>query len=770
MAKTHLLGYPRIGAARELKFAVEAYWQGEIDLEALEQKGRELRVRHWRQQQLAGIDLLACNDFSYYDHMLDMSCVLGHVPERFGFSGERIDIDMMFRMARGKAHQAEETAYLACEMTKWFDTNYHYIVPEFSPNQTFHLASDKPVAEFIEARDLGYHTKPVLVGPVTYLALGKISSETDQEFNRYSLIDRLIPVYKQLLQGLAQEGAEWVQLDEPVLALDLEPEALEALKQVYTALAEASDSLPKLMVATYFGPLHENLKVLTGLPVQGIHLDLVRAKDEVLANLAELPDDKVISVGIVDGRNVWRNHLNDSRDLIEQLKQHVPLDRLWIAPSCSLLHVPVSLASATLKDEELAEWLAYAEEKLGELKLLVDAANGQADDAAFAANASLQQRRSSHARVRSPDVRRRCNSIVEQDAERHLPYASRVTAQRGKLQLPFLPTTTIGSLPQTSELRRARAKFRKGEMDASDYNALIETMTRDAINKQNELNIDVLVHGEFERNDMVQYFGEKLQGMAIVPNAWVQSYGSRCVNAPVIYGDVSRPEPMTVHWSTFAKNLTQKPMKGMLTGPITMLKWSFVRDDQPLADTAIQIAMALRDEVNDLERQGIHVIQVDEPAFREAMPLKRELWNAYFKWASQAFRLSTSGVKDETQIHTHMCYSEFNEIIEGIASLDADVISIETSRSRMELLDAFVEYDYPNEIGPGVYDIHSPRIPSVEEMVDMLEKACKVIAPDRLWINPDCGLKTRRWEEVMPALANMVEAAQIMRKRIEERQ
>jgi 5-methyltetrahydropteroyltriglutamate--homocysteine methyltransferase len=651
------------------------------------------------------------------------------------------------------------------EMTKWFDTNYHYIVPEFTEGTTFRLASTKPVDEFNEAKELGIHTRPVLLGPVSFLLLGKARQEG---LNPLDLLDGLLAVYEQVLRQLAEAGADWVQIDEPCLAGDLAEDARGAFGRAYQRLADASDRL-KLLVATYFCDLRENLPVAASLPVDALHVDLVRGAGSLPAVLEAIPPSMTLSMGVVDGRNIWKTDLGAAGKLVSQAIDALGSDRVMIAPSCSLLHSPVDLSAETDLDEELRSWLAFAAQKVEELALLAQSLRPDAEDTvteALAANAKALADRKASPRIHRPEVKQRADDVDESMLRRHSPFALRRDAQHEALKLPLLPTTTIGSFPQTREVRANRAAFKKGNISRTDYEDFCRAEIERTVRLQEKLGLDVLVHGESERNDMVEYFGEQLEGFAHTANGWVQSYGSRCVKPPIIYGDVLRPEPMTVEWSHYAQSLTDKPMKGMLTGPITILQWSFVRDDQPRSETCRQIALAIRDEVTDLEKAGIGVIQIDEPALKEGQPLRAADGPDYLRWAVDCFRLSASGVKDATQIHTHMCYAEFNDIIEAIAELDADVISIESSRSQMDLLDAFADFQYPNEVGPGVYDIHSPRIPATAEMVALLEKAADVLPVEKLWVNPDCGLKTRRWDQVEPALKNMVEAAEEMRSRV----
>ena len=762
------LGFPRIGAKRELKRALEGYWAGTIDRAELESVGKRLRREHWELQRDAGIDQIPSNDFSYYDQVLDTCAMVGAVPSRYEFDGATIDLDLYFAMARGSHDVGARKDVTAMEMTKWFDTNYHYIVPEFTAQQTFGLSWTKAVDEFTEAKQMGIETRPVLLGPVSFLLLGKMrdggTAVTD-------LLDKLLPVYEEVLGRLAAAGAVWVQIDEPCLVLDLDTAAQEALKQAWARLgAAARDGGLKLMLTSYFGELGPNLLLAAGLGADGLHIDLVRGADQLDDVLAKLPAKTVLSMGVVDGRNVWVNDMARSLELLDRAKAAVGGDRIVIAPSCSLLHVPIDLGREKVLDAQIAQWLCFARQKLDEISVLRRAVRDGRDAAAapLAQNAKRLQDRRESDKVHRADVRKRVESLGPDDDRRQSPYSQRKLVQRQKLGLPPFPTTTIGSFPQTSEVRSMRASRRKGEITVEEYDGFLEAEIERAIRFQEEIGLDVLVHGEAERNDMVQYFAEQLDGYVFTEHGWVQSYGSRYVRPPIIFGDVRRPKPMTVRWSRYAASKTDKPIKGMLTGPITMLQWSFVRDDQPRRDTARQIALAIRDEVCDLEEAGVSVVQIDEPAIREGLPLRRADWAAYLEWSVQCFRLTASGVRDETQIHTHMCYSEFNDMIEAIGDMDADVISIESSRSQMELLDAFESYRYPNEIGPGVYDIHSPRIPSTLEMQELLHLAMKRLSPDQIWVNPDCGLKTRHWDEVRPALANMVKAARAVRAELAE--
>ncbi|WP_339934224.1 5-methyltetrahydropteroyltriglutamate--homocysteine S-methyltransferase [Vreelandella glaciei] len=763
MTVSHILGYPRIGAQRELKKATEAYWKGESTRSELERTGRELRLRHWQAQQDAGLDFVSVGDFAFYDQVLNVSVALGAVPTRFNaqheVAGGDIDLDTTFRMARGRAPSGEPAA--ACEMTKYFDTNYHYLVPELHEGQTFTLASNRLFDEVDEALRAGFTPKVTLTGPLTWLWLGKTKGG---DFDRLTLLDSVLNVYGEILARLATQGIEWVQLDEPALVQDLPLNWQQAYERAYHRLQSAP---LKLLLATYFGGLGDNLSLATRLPVAGLHIDAVRAPQQVESVIDRLGPHQVLSIGFVDGRNIWRADLAALRERLLPLKVRLG-QRLWLAPSCSLLHVPVDLAQETELGEELVSWLAFAQQKLAEvvtLARLIDNRTTPDDEQRLdEATRALDARRES-TRIHQTVVSERLAAISPADSQRQAPYSVRADAQRRALKLPLFPTTTIGSFPQTDEIRAARRAFKAGELSSADYEARMQDEIAYAVERQEALDIDVPVHGEAERNDMVEYFGEQLEGFAFTRFGWVQSYGSRCVKPPVIFGDVSRPTPMTVRWSQYAQTLTSKPMKGMLTGPVTILQWSFVRDDQPRETTCRQIALALRDEVLDLEKAGINVIQIDEPALREGLPLRQHEWQVYLDWAVESFQLSAAGVANTTQIHTHMCYSEFNDIIGAIAALDADVITIETSRSDMHLLDAFQDFAYPNEIGPGVYDIHTPNIPEVSWMVDLMEKALEKIPAERLWINPDCGLKTRGWAEVEPALANMVEAAKVLRQR-----
>ena len=760
--RTNILGYPRIGVNRELKKAEEAYWAGKITKQELLDTAAQIRKENWQLQKEAGIDLIPSNDFSFYDQTLDLSLSVGAIPQRYDALKDDL-LELYFAMAHG--YQKDGIDVTAMEMTKWFDTNYHYIVPEFTRDQQFSLTYNKAAHEFEEALGLGIKTKPVLVGPVTYLLLGK---EKETGFNRIDLIDRLLPVYIQILKELESLGAEYVQIDEPSLCTDLNDEVKEVYRKAFAQIRKATRL--KIILTSYFGPLADNAALAAGLGADILHIDLVRAPEQVSSIAALLPNDISLSLGVVDGRNIWKNDFRQSLDIIEKAKEKLESNRLLVSTSCSLLHSPIDLDAET--DErtlpaEVKRWLSFARQKVSEVVTLADLADGKGSYAAQKAlhenKADIQDRRTS-ALTNNADVKRRLEAVTPDFAKRKSPFAERILEQRKSLRLPLYPTTTIGSFPQTTEVRSWRSKFKKGELSKDQYIGLLKGEIEKTIRIQEEIGLDVLVHGESERNDMVEYFGEQLSGFAFTRNGWVQSYGSRCVKPPVIYGDVSRPHAMTVDWAVFAQSLTDKPVKGMLTGPVTILQWSFVRNDQPRALTMKQIALAIRDEVVDLEKAGISVIQIDEPAIREGLPLRKADRDEYLDKAVEAFRISASGVKDSTQIHTHMCYSQFNDIIRHIALMDADVITIECARSQMNLLGAFAEFKYPNEIGPGVYDIHSPRVPSVQEMVELLQKASKVISPAQLWVNPDCGLKTRGWTETEASLRNMVQAARLLRK------
>jgi 5-methyltetrahydropteroyltriglutamate--homocysteine methyltransferase len=764
-----ILGYPRIGPRRELKVAQERYWSGKSDRATLLATAADLRARTWARQVALGVDHVPSNDFSFYDHVLDTSAMVGAIPAIYGWKGGPVDLDTYFAMARGAQGDAHAECGHGCnhkavdvpaaEMTKWFDTNYHYLVPEFSSGRAFALSSTKVIDEYLEAKAQGVATRPVLLGPVTFLKLGKSHGEG---LHRHELLRALLPVYVEVLKRLAAAGATWVQIDEPCLVLDIAAEDQALLAEAYAALAKAVPGI-KLMLTTYFGALGDNLDTVLALPVAGLQVDLVRAPAQLDAVLAKARPDLVLSLGIIDGRNVWRADLDA---ILARLEPVVKSGRqIVLAPSCSLLHTPIDLAQETALDTDVRTWLAFAVQKIEELVTLARALNeGRASvaEALAAATAAAASRKTSP-KIHDQAVATRLAQVTATMAQRHAAFPERRKQQAGQLGLPAFPTTTIGSFPQTEEVRKARSAHGKGTLSDGDYETFLREEAARTVRWQEKIGLDVLVHGEFERNDMVQYFGEQLAGFAFTKHGWVQSYGSRCVRPPILFGDVSRPKPMTVAWWSYAQSLTGKPMKGMLTGPVTILNWSFVRDDVTRELACRQTALAIRDEVLDLEKAGAKIIQIDEAALREGLPLRRGDWDAYLAWAVESFRLAASGVADRTQIHTHMCYSEFNDIIAAIGHMDADVISIETARSKMELLGAFTDYRYPAEIGPGVYDIHSPRVPPVEEMTELLSVARTRLAPDQIWVNPDCGLKTRKWPETEAALVNMVAAAQAAR-------
>jgi len=761
MAVAHNLGFPRIGADRELKKALEAYWKGELNEQGLRLVGRQLRAKHWQAQADAGIQLLPVGDFAWYDQVLTHSLMFGVVPQRFRPADGQPTLDTLFAMARGVTNSCCGGGQ-AQEMTKWFDTNYHYLVPEFTVDQQFQLSWSQLFEEVEEAQALGHTIKPVLVGPLTYLWLGKLKGEAAEHFDKLELLERLLPVYGEVLDRLAAQGVEWVQIDEPILALDLPQDWKNAFERAYNLLQRAP---LKKLVATYFGGLEDNLSLAAALPLDGLHIDLVRAPEQYPLILDWLPTYKVLSLGLVNGRNVWRCDLEKALEVARHAAERLG-DRLWLAPSCSLLHSPVDLEREDRLDHELKGWLAFAVQKCAEVATLARAINEPTNEdvvVELARSRAVQAARQHSPRIHKPQVQARLNAIEPQDSQRTSVFAARIEQQRARLDLPAFPTTTIGSFPQTPAIRLARQAYKQGRLSLGDYTEAMQAEIRHAVAVQEQIGLDVLVHGEAERNDMVEYFAEQLDGYAFTRFGWVQSYGSRCVKPAVIYGDLSRPQPMTVDWIRYAQQQTDRVMKGMLTGPVTMLMWSFAREDVSREVQARQLALAIRDEVCDLEAAGIRIVQIDEAAFREGLPLRRAQWQHYLDWAVEAFRLCASGVRDETQIHTHMCYSEFNDVIESIAAMDADVITIETSRSQMELLEAFRAFDYPNDIGPGVYDIHSPRVPDTVEMVQLLEKAAECIPAERLWVNPDCGLKTRAWPETEAALVNMVAAARQLR-------
>ncbi len=755
MVTTHSLGFPRIGRKRELKFALEKYWKGEISEQALLESATELRTQHWQDQ--AALDWIPAGDFSLYDHVLDTSFMVGNIPMRVsGLSGSAID--NYFRVARGRSvsDDSASSCVHAGEMTKWFDTNYHYIVPEFEKNTRFSLNSNHLLEQIQQARQTHHQVKPVILGPVTYLWLGKSKDGTD----KLDLLDDLLNTYAQLLHELEKLGIEWIQIDEPILVMELAPEWKHALRKAYYQLQATSI---KLLLTTYFGQLQDNLQLACELPVDGLHLDAITAKDEVDKVIDWLPTHKILSLGVINGRNIWKTDLSATLDWMEPIAARLQ-DRFWLAPSCSLLHVPVDLDNEQRLDADIQSWLAFAVQKLNEVEVLAKALNHGRESVAeiLQENSAAITSRKQSKRVHQAAVKARVLEINEAMGTRQSPYHQRTVVQREKFQLPLFPTTTIGSFPQTQEIRQTRHDYREGKLTESEYRQAMQNEIARCVQEQETLGLDVLVHGEPERNDMVEYFGEQLFGYAFTQFGWVQSYGSRCVKPPIIFGDISQSQAITTEWIQYAQSLTRKPMKGMLTGPVTMLNWSFVRDDQSRAETCVQLALAIRDEVLALEQAGIRIIQIDEAALREGLPLRKSQWSTYLDWAIRAFRITANGVKDETQIHTHMCYSEFNDIMEAIAQMDADVITIETSRSDMELLDAFDQFQYPNEIGPGVYDIHSPNIPSVDSIINLMEKAAQRIPTERLWVNPDCGLKTRNWEEVKPALRNMIAASRYL--------
>jgi 5-methyltetrahydropteroyltriglutamate--homocysteine methyltransferase len=758
MVRTAILGYPRIGPARELKKSLEQFWSSRNDQRSLLEEAAKIRSRHWKLQKEAGIDFIPSGDFSLYDHMLDTAGMLGAIPPRYEELSRENELQGYFAMARG----SQRANVLALEMTKWFDTNYHYMVPEIAPDQQFRLAGRQVIDHYQEARAVGVDSRPVLVGPVTFLSLAK---GTDPSADPLSRLDAVLPVYEEVLGQLVSLGASWIQMDEPILVTDLSSPQKDALKRAYTRLAGATRA--SLMLTTYFGELAENLGMVMDLPVAGLHIDLVRGRAQLAPLLRRPPKQLVLSLGLIDGRNVWKADLESAIQEAERIVEALGSDRVIIASSCSLLHCPEDLALETEMDSEILGWLSFARQKLDEVSIMAKALNkGRSSVAAeLVKNRESLESRAKSPRTKNPRVRDRISALRPAMQRRASPFAKRRAIQQASLPLPQFPTTTIGSFPQTKEVRAIRAALKSGAVDTPSYEKFIEKEIDRTVRLQEELGLDVLVHGEFERNDMVEYFGQMLSGFTFTTNGWVQSYGSRCVKPPIIYGDVERPAPMTVRWSTFAQSLTRRPVKGMLTGPVTILCWSFDRNDQPMEQTCKQIALAIRDEVRDLEAAGLRVIQIDEPALREGLPLRRSQWKNYLRWAVESFRIASSGVSDSTQIHSHMCYAQFDDILPSIAEMDADVLSIETTRSRMELLGSFSTFHYPNQIGPGVYDIHSPRVPGAEEMEELLTKALAVLQPWQLWVNPDCGLKTREWKEVEPSLAALVAAARKLRER-----
>ena len=768
--KASVLGHPRVGSKRELKKEIEKYWKGTSSKKELLDTAEQIKRENWLLQKSLGVDLIPSNDFSFYDQMLDLSFTVGCIPQRYEkIKNNENPLDLYFAMARGIQRNGFDIT--AMEMTKWFDTNYHYIVPEFDKCQEFELFSSKINDEYQEALDLGVKTKPVIIGPVTYLLLGK---EKEEGFHRIELLEKLLPVYFDVLTKLQEKGAEYIQFDEPCLALNLSEKEQQAITRTYQEIAKKFPRL-KVILTSYFEGYKENLNTVLALPIYALHLDLVRNPQQIDAVLTSslLNNNLVLSLGVVEGRNIWKNNFSASLKMIKKAVEIIGEDRVWVASSCSLLHSPYDLDLETNEKnlpKEVKQWLAFAKQKIDEVVTLKKLAEGDISfetQKKLAENQRANSNRQTSELIHNPKVKERVSKLTALDSQRISAFSIRQVAQKTGLNLPLYPTTTIGSFPQTKEVRSWRAKFKKGELTQGEYDELIKKETEETIRFQEEVGIDVLVHGEFERNDMVEYFGEKLEGFAFTNFGWVQSYGTRCVKPPVIFGDVSREQPMTVKWSSYAQSLTSLPVKGMLTGPVTILQWSFVRNDQRRSQTCKQIALAIRDEVNDLEKAGIKVIQIDEPAIREGLPLRKENWATYLDWAVESFRISASGVEDKTQIHTHMCYSEFNDIIANISAMDADVITIETSRSEMELLDVFVDFKYPNEIGPGVYDIHSPRVPTEDEIEDLLVKASNLLPVEHIWVNPDCGLKTRDWPETKSALLNLVNTAKKMRAKVE---
>ncbi|KAL5703583.1 5-methyltetrahydropteroyltriglutamate--homocysteine S-methyltransferase [Ranunculus cassubicifolius] len=756
---SHIVGYPRMGPKRELKFALESFWDGKSSAKDLQMVATNLRSSIWKQMASAGIKYIPSNTFSYYDQMLDTTAMLGAVPPRYNWNGGEIGFDVYFSMARGNA------SLPAMEMTKWFDTNYHFIVPELGPETKFTYSSHKAVTEYKEAKELGVDTVPVLVGPVSYLLLSKPAKGVEKSFSLLSLLGGVLSVYKEVVAELKAAGATKIQFDEPTLVKDLDSTQLQAFTAAYSELESTLTGLD-VIIETYFADLPaETYKIVTALKgVTGFGFDLVRGSKTLELIKGGFPSGKYLFAGVVDGRNIWANDLAGSLSTLQALEAIVGKDKLVVSTSCSLLHTAVDLVNETKLDDEIKSWLAFAAQKIVEVSALAKALVGQKDEAYFAANASAQASRKSSPRVTNEAVQKASAALQGSDHRRATNVSSRLDAQQKKLNLPILPTTTIGSFPQTMDLRRVRREYKAKKISEDDYVKAIKEEISKVVQIQEELDIDVLVHGEPERNDMVEYFGEQLSGFAFSANGWVQSYGSRCVKPPIIYGDVSRPKAMTVFWSSMAQSMTSRPMKGMLTGPVTILNWSFVRNDQPRFETCYQIALAIKDEVEDLEKAGINVIQIDEAALREGLPLRKSEEAFYLEWAVHSFRITNCGVQDTTQIHTHMCYSNFNDIIHSIIDMDADVITIENSRSDEKLLSVFREgVKYGAGIGPGVYDIHSPRIPSTEEIADRVNKMLAVLETNILWVNPDCGLKTRKYAEVKPALTNMVAAAKLLR-------
>jgi 5-methyltetrahydropteroyltriglutamate--homocysteine methyltransferase len=772
--ETHILGFPRIGDDRELKWASEKFWKGEITENELQVVAKNIRKTNWERQKATGITKIPSNDFSFYDQVLDTTALVGAIPDRYNFNGGQVDLETYFLCARGKlsAGQPEKTsccggtcqskATTALEMTKWFDTNYHYLVPEFKKNQSFSLSSNKIFDEYLEAKDLGIETTPVILGPISYLYLGKAKGST---FNRLDLLPELLDVYQEIFAKLNKLGVEWIQVDEPVFSLDLPAEYLSAYQATYKTLKQAAGNT-KLLLTNYFGALDEKSETFFNLDVDGFHVDLVRGASDIKNIQKNLPVNKVLSAGIVNGRNIWKNDYQKSIEILNSLTAFVKEENLWVSSSCSLLHSPVSLNPEQELDEEIKSWLAFASEKLVEITELKEIliSGDVENNEQYLANQKIINTYKTSTRVHNPVVEEKVNNVSADYFSRNLPFAERVKIQNKVLNLPKFPTTTIGSFPQTAETRSAHRKGRKGAVYSDELIDFCKKTIKETIKIQEDLGLDVLVHGESERNDMVEYFGRLLDGFTFSEFGWVQSYGSRCVKPPIIFGDVSLPKPMTVEWAKYAQSCSEKIVKGMLTGPVTILQWSFVREDIPRSETTWQIALAIREEVLALEAAGIKIIQIDEPALREGLPLREKDWAAYLDWAVKAFQIAASGVKDETQIHTHMCYCDFEDIIQAIADLDADVISVENSRSDEALLKTFEEFQYPNEIGLGLWDIHSPRVPSVEEMTKILKRALEVFKPEQVWVNPDCGLKTRGWPETIDSLRNLVAVAENIRK------
>lgn len=763
MVSASNLGYPRIGSKRQLKTALESFWNGKSMEEELINVAKELRMSAWQFQHEAGIDFIPSNDFSFYDHVLDTIAMVGAVPSRFRWTGNSVDLTTYFLMARGTIKSPKNNGRSAeapaMEMTKWFNTNYHFIVPELEDSQHFKLASRKCIDEFLEAKTAGIETRPVLLGPMSFLQLAK----GHQAGMDAKMLERLTEVYREVFAELRKVGAQWIQMDEPCLSSDLNESAVAGFHYVYEKLAAEHLSV---LLTTYFSSMGENLSLALDLPVHGLHLDLINGMEDLKPALSRLPSNMLLSTGLIDGHNVWRCNLRKTVEFLGGIAEKIGPDRLIVAPSCSLMHVPLDLEVETTVDPEVRSLLSFARQKVTEISVITDGlccGLNEIDDR-LRENDELFVR-SQNSKIRhNPNVENRLNSIAPPMYQRETPFSERIRVQQAKVNLPNLPTTTIGSFPQTKEIRESRRNFRSGKIDSAQYEQAMKNEIANNIALQEKIGIDVFVHGEPERTDMVEYFAEMLDGMAVTQHGWVQSYGSRYVKPPIIYGTVSRPTPMTVEWARYAQSLTTKPVKGMLTGPVTMLQWSFVRDDQPREKTCLELALAIRDEVKDLELAGIKIIQIDEPAIREGLPLKRSEWDDYLRWSIKCFRLASSGVADDTQIHTHMCYSEFGDMVQAIGEMDADVISIEAARSSMDLLNTLKQIQYPNAIGPGVYDIHSPRVPSEEEIEHLLRKALQVIPVERLWVNPDCGLKTRNWEEVVPALNALVQSARRLRE------